>query len=108
MDFDTIRPEKTLTGAVKGVTVEQIQQLKEVAMTGAAAKQTVVALNKKNASLEKEKAHKQQYYAAKKRSYHRTPDDPLRPFRFAAANAARHKHVCTYGKTYEQIDNQLK
>ena len=56
VDFDTIRPEKTLTGAVKGVTVEQIQQLKEVAMTGAAAKQTVVALNKKNASLEKEKA----------------------------------------------------
>ena len=36
--------------------MEQIQQLKEVAMTGAAAKQTVVALNKKNASLEKEKA----------------------------------------------------
>ena len=56
VDFDTIQPEKTLTGAVKGVTVEQIQQLKEVAMTGAAAKQTVVALNKKNASLEKEKA----------------------------------------------------
>ena len=56
VDFDTIRPEKTLTGAVKGVTVEQIQQLKDVAMTGAAAKQTVVELKKKNAGLEEEKA----------------------------------------------------
>lgn len=28
VDFDTIRPEKTLTGAVKGVTVEQIRDLK--------------------------------------------------------------------------------
>ena len=43
VDFDTIQPEKTLTGAVKGVTVDQIRQLKDVAMTGAAAKQTVVA-----------------------------------------------------------------
>lgn len=55
VDFDTIRPEKTFTGAVKGVTVEQIQQLKEVAMTGAAAKQTMVELKKKNAALEEEK-----------------------------------------------------
>ena len=37
VDFDTIRPEKTLTGAVKGVTVEQIRELKAAAMTGAAA-----------------------------------------------------------------------
>ena len=59
VDFDTIRPEKTLTGAVKGVTVEQIQQLKKVAMTGAAAKQTVVELKKKNAALEKENAEMQ-------------------------------------------------
>ena len=56
VDFDTIRPEKTLTGAVKGVTVEQIQQLKKVAMTGAAAKQTVVVLTKENIALEEEKA----------------------------------------------------
>lgn len=56
VDFDTIRPEKTLTGAVKGVTVDQIRQLKDVAMTGAAAKQTVVDLKKKNAVLEEEKA----------------------------------------------------
>ena len=59
VDFDTIRPEKTLTGAVKGVTVEQIQQLKKVAMTGAAAKQTMVELKKKNAALEKENAEMQ-------------------------------------------------
>ena len=52
VDFDTIQPEKTLTGAVKGVTVDQIRQLKDVAMTGAAAKQTVVDLKKKNAVLE--------------------------------------------------------
>lgn len=32
VDFDTIRPEKTLTGAVKGVTVEQIRDLKAAAM----------------------------------------------------------------------------
>lgn len=59
VDFDTIQPEKTLTGAVKGVTVEQIQQLKKVAMTGAAAKQAVVELKKKNAALEKENAEMQ-------------------------------------------------
>ncbi len=56
VDFNTIQPEKTLTGAVKGVTVEQIQQLKKVAMTGAAAKQTVVELKKENTALEEEKA----------------------------------------------------
>ena len=59
VDFDTIRPEKTLTGAVKGVTVDQIRQLKDVAMTGAAAKQAVVELKKKNAALEKENAEMQ-------------------------------------------------
>jgi len=32
VDFDTIRPGKTLTGAVKGVTVEQIRDLKAAAM----------------------------------------------------------------------------
>jgi hypothetical protein len=58
-DLDAIQPEKTLTGAVKGVTVEQIQQLKKVAMTGAAAKQAVVELKKKNAALEKENAEMQ-------------------------------------------------
>ena len=56
VNFDTIQPEKTLTGAVKGVTVDQIRQLKDVAMTGAAAKQTVVDLKKENTALEEEKA----------------------------------------------------
>lgn len=32
--LDTIRPEKTLTGAVKGVTVEQVEQLKGMALFG--------------------------------------------------------------------------
>ena len=41
VDFDTIRPEKTLTGAIKGVTVEEVKQLKAVAMRGAMAEQTV-------------------------------------------------------------------
>ena len=45
VDFDTIQPEKTLTGAVKGVTVEQIQQLKKVAMTGAAAKLSLIHIS---------------------------------------------------------------
>lgn len=39
--------------------MEQIQQLKKVAMTGAAAKQAVVELKKKNAALEKENAEMQ-------------------------------------------------
>ena len=32
VDFNTIQPEKTLTGAVKGVTVEQISDLKAAAI----------------------------------------------------------------------------
>ena len=56
VDLEAIQPERTLTGAVRGVTVDQIRQLKDVAMTGAAAKQTVVDLKKKNAVLEEEKA----------------------------------------------------
>ena len=54
VDFDTIRPEKTLTGAIKGVTVEEVKQLKAVA--GAMAEQTVTGLKKENAALEKENA----------------------------------------------------
>lgn len=56
VDFDTIRPEKTLTGAIKGVTVEEVKQLKAVAMRGAMAEQTVTGLKKENAALEKENA----------------------------------------------------
>lgn len=56
VDFDTIRPEKTLTGAIKGVTVEEVKQLKAVAMRVAMAEQTVTGLKKENAALEKENA----------------------------------------------------
>ena len=59
VDFDTIQPEKTLTGAVKGVTVEQIRELKAAAMTGAAAKQENVELKKENAALRKDKTELQ-------------------------------------------------
>lgn len=37
LDLDCIQPEKTLTGAVKGVTVEQVEQLKEKVIAGKAA-----------------------------------------------------------------------
>ena len=59
VDFDTVKPEKTLTGALRGVTVEQIQELKAAAMTGAAAKQENVELKKENAALKKDKAELQ-------------------------------------------------
>ena len=59
VEFDTIRPEKTLTGSVKGVTVEQIRDLKAAAMIGAAAKQENVELKKENAALRKDKAELQ-------------------------------------------------
>lgn len=36
-DLEAIQPEKTLTGAVKGVTVEQVKELKAAAIRGAAA-----------------------------------------------------------------------
>lgn len=39
MRLDTIQPEKTLTGAVKGVTVEQVEQLKAAALQGVQAQQ---------------------------------------------------------------------
>lgn len=37
--LDAIQPEKTLTGAVKGVTVEQVEQLKAAALRGIQAEQ---------------------------------------------------------------------
>lgn len=57
--YFSIRPEKTLTGAVKGVTVEQIRELKAAAMSGAASKQENVELKKENAALRKDKAELQ-------------------------------------------------
>lgn len=52
VDFNTIQPEKTLTGAVKGVTVEQVKELKSVAMRGAAAEQQVRELKEENQQLQ--------------------------------------------------------
>ena len=50
--LDTIQPEKTLTGAVKGVTVEQVEQLKAAALRGVQAEQRVKELTKKNTELQ--------------------------------------------------------
>ena len=49
--LDTIQPEKTLTGAVKGVTVEQVKELKAAAIRGAAAEQKVKELKVENQQL---------------------------------------------------------
>ena len=46
-DLDAIQPEKTLTGAVKGVTVEQVKELKAAVIRGAAAEQKVRELKEK-------------------------------------------------------------
>ena len=43
-DLEAIQPDKTLTGAVKGVTVEQVKELKAAAIRGAAAEQKVQEL----------------------------------------------------------------
>ena len=51
VDLDTIQPEKTLTGAVKGVTVEQVKELKAAAIRGAAAEQKVKELKVENQQL---------------------------------------------------------
>ena len=49
--LDAIQPEKTLTGAVKGVTVEQVKELKAAAIRGAAAEQKVKELKVENQQL---------------------------------------------------------
>lgn len=46
-----IQPEKTITGAIKGVTVDQINDLKLLAASEAAARERVVQLEQENASL---------------------------------------------------------
>ena len=50
--LDTIQPEKTITGAVKGVTVEQVEQLKAAAFRGAQAEQRVKELTAENGRLQ--------------------------------------------------------
>ena len=51
--LEAIQPEKTLTGAVKGVTVKQVEQLKEAALRGVLAEQKVKELTKENKRLQK-------------------------------------------------------
>ena len=50
--LDTIQPEKTLTGAVKGVTVEQVEQLKAAALRGVQAEQRAKELTVENKRLQ--------------------------------------------------------
>ena len=50
--LDTIQPEKTLTGAVKGVTVEQVEQLKAAALRGVQAEQRVKEAEAENRRLQ--------------------------------------------------------
>ena len=51
-DLEAIQPEKTLIGAVKGVTVEQVKELKAVAIRGVAAEQKVQELKAENQRLQ--------------------------------------------------------
>jgi hypothetical protein len=51
-DLDAIQPEKTLIGAVKGVTVEQVKELKAAVIRGAAAEQKVRELKVENQQLQ--------------------------------------------------------
>ena len=50
--LDTIKPEKTLTGAVKGVTVGQVEQLKAAALRGVQAEHRVKELDAENKRLQ--------------------------------------------------------
>ena len=50
--LDTIKPEKTLTGAVKGVTVGQVEQLKAAALRGVQAEQRAKELDTENKRLQ--------------------------------------------------------
>ncbi len=50
--LDTIQPEKTLTGAVKGITVEQVEQLKAAALRGVQAEQRAKEAEAENRRLQ--------------------------------------------------------
>lgn len=50
-DMERIQPERTLTGAVKGVTVEQVQELKAMAVKGVATGHEVRRLKEENEKL---------------------------------------------------------
>ena len=51
VDLEAIQPERTLTGAVRGVTVEQVEELKAAAIRGAVAEHDVLELKKENRQL---------------------------------------------------------
>ncbi len=51
VDLEAVQPERTLTGAVRGVTVEQVEELKAAAIRGAAAEHDVLELKKENRQL---------------------------------------------------------
>ena len=51
VDLEAVQPERTLTGAVRGVTVEQVEELKAAAIRGAAAEYDVLELKKENRQL---------------------------------------------------------
>ena len=53
VDLDAIKPEKSLTGAVRGVTVEQVEQLKGAALKGVQAEQRAEKLATENERLQK-------------------------------------------------------
>ena len=52
VDLDTIHPEKTLTGAIRGVSVEQIEQLKQVVIQKVATDQQFQKVLEENQRLE--------------------------------------------------------
>ena len=51
VDLEAIQPERTLTGAVRGVTVEQVEDLKEAAIRGTVAEHDVRELKEENRQL---------------------------------------------------------
>ena len=50
--LDTIQPERTLTGAVKGITVEQVEQLKAAVLRGVQAEQRAKEAEAENRRLQ--------------------------------------------------------
>ena len=51
VDLEAIQPERTLTGAVRGVTVEQVEDLKAAAIRGTVAEHDVRELREENRQL---------------------------------------------------------
>ena len=51
LSLDTIQPEKTFTGAVRGITVDQVNELKAAALRGVAAEHQARELKKENQQL---------------------------------------------------------